>query len=177
MESSTPLIAAVAALSILAVLGAGAAAAWMVSRALAVSRAEGSRARVLQLMELFAPGLAAADDPRALLSWQPLAAAARKLYAEEFALLDQATGSTFPFSTEQIQAAHARWSAAWLAWEVTHDAEYKLKVAALEEELGAAGSSPLVRARLEAVQREKLDRYQRRYEDYTRVSKALRKLG
>lgn len=133
------------------------------------------RLRRVQLLALFAPGVASAvADPRAILAWQPLAAAARKLFPEDFADLDRAAGASFPFSDEQIQAAHARWSAEWLAWERTHDAEYKLKAAAVEEQMKASGGSALLRAQLESVEREKLERYQRRYEEYTRVSKALK---
>jgi hypothetical protein len=142
-----------------------------------LARDSAIRARRVQLLSLFAPGIAAAgDDPRALLAWQPLAVTARTLFPEDFAELDRAAGASFPFSVEHIQAAHARWSADWLAWEQTHDAEYKLKAAALEEELSAAGGSAVIRARFERVEREKLERYQRRYEEYTRVSKALKAL-
>ena len=42
--------------------------------------------------------------------------------------------------------------------------------------MGANLATPYGRARLEAVEREKLDRYQQRYEEYTRVSKALKTL-
>ena len=134
-------------------------------------------ARRLQLLRLFAPGVAAAaDDPRALLTWQPVASTARNLFPDDFAEIDRAAGSTFPFSREQIEAAHARWSTDWLAWERTHDAEYKLKAAAAEEELRQSPGSGVLRARVESVEREKLERYQRRYEEYTRVSKALKKL-
>jgi hypothetical protein len=35
----------------------------------------------------------------------------------------------------------------------------------------------LARARLDAVEREKLELYQRRYEEYVRVSKALQSLS
>ncbi len=38
----------------------------------------------------------------------------------------------FPFGPDQIQNAHARWTADWLAWELVHDTEYKLKAAAAE---------------------------------------------
>ena len=114
--------------------------------------------------------------PRALLEWQPLARAARELFPEEFAALDRAAGAAFPFSAEAIQAAHARWTAEWLGWERSHDAEYKVKAAAVERELAASGGSPIVRARLEAVEREKLERYQRRYEEYVRTAKALQAL-
>src|SRR5688572_3425680 len=105
-------------------------------------------ARRAQLLSLFAPALAAAaDDPRALIAWQPLAATARKLFPVDFAELDAAAGTSFPFGKEQIHAAHARWSADWLAWEGTHDAEYKLKAAAIEEDISASSGSALARAR------------------------------
>ena len=144
------------------------------------ARDEAARTRTLALLELFAPGLAATStDPRALLVWQPLAVAARQMYPSEFAALDRAANATFPFSREQLQAAHAEWTADWLAWERAHDAEYKLKAAALEDELGStplASAPPLARARLDAIEREKLDRYQHRYQEYVRVAKALQAL-
>lgn len=136
-----------------------------------------ARARQLQILSLFAPGVAAAaSDPRSLLVWQPLAATARALFPDDFAAIDRAAGAPFPFSRDQVEAAHARWSADWLAWEQAHDAEYKLKASAAEEELRVSSGSAVVRARLDSVEREKLDRYQRRYEEYTRVSKALKHL-
>jgi len=165
------------------VLAAGlvALAFWAVSRVLSVlrdARQDAAQQRTLQLLAMFAPGIAAAaDDPRALLCWQPLAKAARALFPSEFDALDRAAGATFPFSADEIDAAHARWTAAWLAWEVAHDAEYRLRGAALEEELGPGAGSGVGRARLEAVAREKIERYQQRYEDYTRVSRGLQRLG
>jgi hypothetical protein len=144
---------------------------------LRAARTEATRTRALALLHTFSAGIAAAHaDPRALLTWVPLARAARQLMPSEFALLDAAAGATFPFSTEQVQAAHARWTADWLAWERTHDAEYKLKAVVLEREL-AAGESASVRARLESVEREKLDLYQRRYSEYVQVAKALQSLS
>ena len=138
------------------------------------SRDAGMRARSLEILAVFAPALGAAEsDPRTLLVWQPLARTARQLFPDEFAALDRASGAVFPFSDQVVQAAHARWTADWLAWERTHDAEFKLKAAAVEGELIQSGGSPIVRARLDAVEREKLDRYQRRYEEYVRVAKAL----
>ena len=134
-------------------------------------------ARRLELLRLFAPGAAAAaNDPRALLTWQPVAPTARALFPDDFAELDRAAGARFPFSRDQIEAAHARWSTDWLAWGRTHDAEYKLKAAAAEEELRASPGSNLLRARVDRVEQEKLEGYQRRYEEYTRVSKALKNL-
>jgi hypothetical protein len=95
---------------------------------------------------------------------------------------------------DQLQAAHARWSTDWLAWERLHDGEYKLK-AVMAENPGDANAGSVrfqpdrdadgvhlqpdprvIRARVEAVEREKLDIYQRRYEEYVRVSKALQTL-
>jgi hypothetical protein len=166
--------------ALVAVLAVCAAALWALVRLLGSipdTREGALRNRTLQLLASFAPAAAdAAGDPKALLAWHPVAAAARKLFADEFAAIDRAAGSTFPFSEDQIQAAHARWTADWLAWERSHDAEYKLKAQAAEAELSPAGGSALARARLDAVEREKLERYQRRYEEYVRVAKALQAL-
>jgi hypothetical protein len=145
-------------------------------------RSEAARARAAAMLRVFGPAMSeAARDPRALLVWYPLAKLARALDPDVFASLDRAAQGTFPFSPEQVQAAHAQWTADWLAWERTHDAEYKLKAAALEQELGldvgAAGASPILRARLDAIEREKLDSYQRRYQEYVQVAKALQALS
>lgn len=154
--------------------------AWAVSRIVAemsAGRREQSRGRTAQLLSLFAPALGAAQtDPRSVLVWQPLARTARQLFPEEFAALDRAAGFTFPMSRDTILAAHARWTADWLAWERAHDFESKLKAAALEEELARSGSS-LARARLDAAEREKLERYQQRYEEYVRIAKAIQALA
>ena len=137
-------------------------------------REEARRARLLSIVGLFGPAVAAVqDDPKALLVWQPLAATVRKLFPEESASLDTASGSSFPFNADVIAAAHARWTADWLAWERTHDATYKMKTAAAEQDVDTRGG----RARLDAIEREKLDLYQRRYEEYVRVGKALQKLA
>ena len=156
-------------------------AAQQIVAELKAARADAVRTRAMALLQLLAPGVAAsAADPRALLVWQPLASSARQLYPTEFAELDRAAGRTFPFSKEQLQAAHSEWTADWLAWELTHDTEYKLKAAEIEHELGSttlASAPPMTRARLDAVEREKLDRYQRRYQEYVRVAKALQALS
>jgi hypothetical protein len=142
-----------------------------------LAREETARGRTMLLLQIFAPALAAAQaDPRALLVWQPLAASARQLFPAEFASLDRASGTTFPFTNDQVQAAHATWTADWLAWEQRHDADFKLKVAQVEHELTALGPSPLGRAKLEAVEREKLELYQTHYRDYVRTAKALQAL-
>ena len=172
--TSTIVVAVTVAIVIVAALAVAVA---RVQRIETAARHSAQSARRLQLLRLFAPGVAAAaDDARALLTWQPLASTARALFPDDFAELDRAAGATFPFSRDQIEAAHARWSTDWLAWELAHDAECKLKAAAAEEELRASPGSSVLRARVENVEREKLERYQRRYEEYTRVSKALKKL-
>jgi hypothetical protein len=132
---------------------------------LKAARAEAARGRVLAIFTAFAPAAgAAAEDPRAVLVWEPLARTARKLFSNELGEIERAAGGPFPFGAERIQAAHAQWTADWLAWEGAHDTEYKLKAAAIEGELAGANPPSHVRARLDAVEREKLDRYQRRYQ-------------
>jgi hypothetical protein len=164
----------------LIVAGAIVWASFAIAREVGAARQAAERRRTLQLLDLFSGALAAADaDPRALLVWEPVVRAARRLFPDECAALDRAAGATFPFGRDRVQAAHARWTAEWLAWERTHDADYKLKAAAAEEELAASkGStgSATARARVDAVEREKLERYQRRYEDYIRTAKALQAL-
>lgn len=154
------------------------AAAFRIATAVQASRPDPIRARALDLMAMFAPALnAAAGDPRAILVWQPLAQMARQMFPEAFTLIDQAAGGRFPFSHDRLQSAHAQWTADWLAWERCHDAEYKLKAAVVEQEIAAAGTSAVLRARLDALEREKLDLYQRRYQEYVRVAKALQALA
>ena len=158
-----------------------AAALWSASQRIVsemrTARNEAARSRVLALVELFAPALRDAQrDPRALLVWQPLAKMARQLWPDDCATLDGAAGGPFPFTPEQVQAAHAQWTADWLAWERTHDLEYKLKAAMVEQELAASGGSAVLRGKLDAVEREKLDSYQRRYSEYVRIAKALQAL-
>ena len=158
-----------------------AAALWWAAREVAgelrAGRDDAARARTLALLDLFAPALRQAqDDPRALLGWQPCAKIARQLFPAECAAIDRAAGGPFPFTPEEIQAAHARWTTEWLAWERAHDASYKLKAAAVEQEIAAVGASAALRGRLDAIEQEKLDLYQRRYSEYVRIAKALQAL-
>jgi hypothetical protein len=128
------------------------------------------------LLALFAGAAErAAGDPRELLTWFPLAAAARRLFPEAFAELDRAAGARFPFGPEQLQAAHARWTAGWLSWEREQDEQWRLRAAAAEAELEQRGeaATPLGRARLAGLERERLEQYQQRYEEYKRVARAL----
>ena len=100
----------------------------------------------------------------------------RLLLPAECDALDKAAGGHFPFTTSQIEAAHARWTTDWLAWERAHDAEFKVKAAVAEQEIAASGGAADARGRLETIEREKLELYQRRYQDYVQVAKALQAL-
>jgi hypothetical protein len=152
--------------------------AQMIVAEMRATREEAVGARTLAIVELFAPALAAAQaDPRALLVWQPIATITRQLFPVESAAVDRASGGAFPFTAAHAQAAHAQWTADWLAWERTHDAEYKLKAAAAEQALVEAGGVATHRARLDAIESEKLDLYQRRYSEYVRIAKALQALS
>jgi hypothetical protein len=144
----------------------------------AINRASRTKT-ICHLQAMFAPALQAVErDPHQLLTWYPLAQASRRLFPEACAALDAAIGRTFPFTQIQVQDAHARWTASWLAWERSHDGEYALKASALQEELMRAGetTTPLGRARVAALEREKLERYQERYQEYIRAAKALQAL-
>ena len=137
------------------------------------------RSAILAIVQTFGPAQAAAHhDPTQLLTWHPLAEASRKLFPDAFASLDAATGGRFPFSKELVERAHAAVSSDWLAWEKAHDEEYRIKAAAAEQDLGRAtgDAAALARARLDRIQHEKIERYQQRYEQYVRTSKALQAL-
>ena len=147
-----------------------------VLRELGQQRREATRRSLLMT---FGPVAASAqEDPRRVLAWYPIAMMSRKLFPDAFRELDAASGSTFPFTKEHLHATHARCTADWLAWERAHDTEYSLKAATLEDEIAHAGGqpSPLLRTRLAALEREKLERYQQRYQEYIEGSKALKAL-
>lgn len=118
-------------------------------------------------------------DPRLLLAWRPVAETARGLFPEAFRDIEAAAGDRFPFGRDLIESAHARWTADWLEWERAHDTEYRERSAAIEAELDPSpeASAKAARARLDTLERERLERYQRRYEDYVGVSRALGELG
>ena len=143
----------------------------------AAARGEAKRTRELTILNLFAPAISAATaDPRSILVWQPVAQAARTLFPDEFSAIDRALGTAFPFSRERLETAHAQWTAEWLAWEQSHDGEYKRRAGEAERQL-ALVPSPDARATLESIGSEKLALYQRRYEEYVRVAKALQALA
>jgi uncharacterized protein with LGFP repeats len=144
----------------------------------AVRRRE-RNAAIHALVQTFGPAQAAAfADPAQLIAWHPLAEASRKLFPEAFAALDAATGARFPFPTAVVERAHAKVSSDWLAWEKAHDEEYRIRAAAAEQELAreTGDAAALARARLDRIQLEKIERYQQRYEEYVRTSKALQAL-
>ena len=136
-------------------------------------------AAIQSVLQTFGPAQAAAlADPRQLVTWYPLAQAARKLQPSAFVAIEAALGRPFPFTREQVEQAHAKVSTDWLAWEQAHDEEYRLKAAAAEQELARATgeAATLARARLDRVQHEKIERYQQRYAEYIRTAKALQAL-
>jgi len=131
------------------------------------------------MLQTFGDALGAVhQDPRLLLAWHPTAESARKLFPVAFASLDAARGERFPFPRDLIERAHARWTTEWLAWERSHDEEYRIKAASVEQEIGATSgeAAKLVKARLDRVQHEKIERYQQRYEEYIRTAQALQAL-
>jgi hypothetical protein len=162
---------------LLAALIVAAAVLWLarvVAQEAHAAREDALRTRRMDVVRTFAAGMAAVQrEPAALLTWQPLARTARQIFPEEFAALDQAAGRPFPFGREQLEAAHARCTTEWLTWERSHDAAFKLKAAEAEHDVSASGGSPIMKARLDAIEREKLDLYQRHYEAYIRTAKAL----
>ena len=146
---------------------------WRISDELQRQRRE---ATLRHLLTTFAPAAAAAQqDPKHLLVWYPLAQSSRKLFPDAFKDLDAAAGGVFPFTKEQMKAAHSKWTADWLAWERAHDAEYSLKSAQVQDEIDRVPgqASPLLRTRLAAIEQQKLERYQQRYEEYIKTAKAL----
>ena len=127
------------------------------------------------LLASLAPN-AARGEPRDLLAWRPTADAARRMFPDAVRDIERRTGEAFPFSHDAIDDAHARWTAEWLAWERRHDIEFKQRTSALEAELrdgDGVGSTPAGRARLAALEDEKLQAYQQRYEEYVRVGNGL----
>lgn len=131
---------------------------------------------ITSLLTTFAPAIdRARTDPGQLLVWHPLASAARTLLPDAFDELDRAVGGVFPFGAAEVQTAHAQCTAEWLAWERSHDFDYKLRASAAEQELEQDGQlhTSIGKARLAAIEREYLEQCQARYTEYVRVAKAL----
>ena len=145
---------------------------------LVVREARQRRRDAVLLSLLSALGPAVLDSkasPERLVAWAEVARTARSLFPDAFTQLDAAAGGQFPFSQQLVEAAHARWTADWLAWERQHDLKYKQRAAEVESEHEAAGESErnALRDRLAAITQEKLQTYQDRYEHYVRVGKAI----
>ena len=157
------------------VLLVGAAVAYALWRIGDLLHRQRQDAAMLQLLATFAPAASAVQqDPKQLLAWFPFAQTSRRQFPDAFKELDKAAGGTFPFTKQDLQAAHARCSAEWLAWERAHDAEFALKVAQVQEDIARAGeASVLLRTRLAAIEQQKLERYQQRYEEYIKTAKAI----
>ena len=124
------------------------------------------------------PAVARADG-RELLGWGRVAATLRGLLPDAVRAIERRTGEPFPFPREVVEDAHARWTADWLAWERAHDIRFRQRTSALETELQKSGESGTAsgQARLAALDDEKLQDYQRRYEEYVRVGKELATLA
>jgi hypothetical protein len=134
-------------------------------------------AQVLGLLATFGPVMERAHtEPRTLLTWHPLAVAARQSFPEAFASLDGDGAHRFPFGSALLETAHATWTADWLTWEGEHDAEFRRRAAMLEAKSGDTDPRD-IRAGHDLLEREQLERYQRQYETYVKVSKALAALA
>lgn len=157
-------------------LVAGAAIAVVLWRIVDEMQRRRRDAALQHLLAMFAPAAAAAHhDPKQLMVWYPLAQSSRRLFPDAFKELDAAAGGAFPFTSEQLKAAHAKWTADWLAWERAHDAEYAVKTAQVQDEIDRVPppAPPLLRTRLAAIEQQKLERYQQRYEEYIKTAKVL----
>lgn len=136
-------------------------------------------AQILSLLSTFGSvRQSTRSDPRALLDWYAVAESARRLFPDAVAALD-ADGARFPFGQADIETAHTNWTAEWLAWERDHDATYQRRADEIESDLHGATGEPARAARnaLARLESEKLERYQRRYQEYVQVSKALAALS
>ena len=156
------------------IVAAGAAIAGVVERARRDGRRQHRERLIAALLTSIAPAAARAD-PRELCGWQRVAVSARAFFPDVVAEIESRTGERFPFPRETVEEAHARWTAEWLAWERRHDADFRQRSSALEAELDAAGEigSPAGRARMAALDDEKLQAYQHRYEEYVRIGNGL----
>ncbi|MEE2635855.1 MAG: hypothetical protein VYE68_01305 [Acidobacteriota bacterium] len=146
----------------------------------ATLRARRRDAQLLSLCATFGPPIERAQsDPRVLLAWYPVACAMRRQFAEAFAALSADPSKPFPWSPADIEAAHARWTADWLEWERHQDVEHRTMTADIETKLERAEATtiPGLKTRLEHLEQQKLEHYQRRYEEYVGVSRALKKLA
>lgn len=131
-------------------------------------------AQVLELLATFGPVVERARTaPQTLLTWFPIAVTARRAFPDAFDTLDGDAAHRFPFSSAQLESAHATWTTEWLAWEGAHDADYRRRSEVMEATAATGADGDATRSGLELLERERLETYQRRYETYVKVSKAL----
>ena len=145
----------------------------------ATLRARRRDEQLFNVCATFGPPLERAQaDPRVLLAWYPASCAMRRQFGDAFAALSADPSKPFPWGPADVEAAHARWTATWLEWERHQDAEYRVRTAGIELQLDQADASaiPELKTSLQRLEQEKLERYQRRYEEYVKVSRALAKL-
>ena len=121
----------------------------------------------------------AREHPRRLLAWHPIAEQTRQLFPDAFRALESVDGKRFPFSKELIESVEAKWTAEWLEWERNNDTEYRAQSAAIEATLekAEASATQAARARLDTLERDRLEQYQRRYQEYVEVSRGLAALA
>ena len=74
-----------------------------------------------------------------------------------------------------MKILHIDMDAFYASVEQRDDAEYSLKTAQVQDEVDRmqGPASPLLRTRLAAIEQQKLERYQQRYEEYIKTAKAL----
>ena len=131
------------------------------------------------LLATFGPPIAKVQvEPREVVAWASVAATARAIFPDIFKELDAAHGARFPFPATVIEDAHARWTTQWLVWEREHDLECKRQASRVDAELASASAedAPGLHSQLAAIEQEKLQRYQERYEEYVRVGRAMGEL-
>jgi adenine phosphoribosyltransferase len=109
----------------------------------------------------------------AFLVWYPLARS-RASCCRPTARLDPRR-RIVPVPAGAGAGAHAQWTMTGSPGSGPTTAS-KLKAATAEQALAASPDSPVLRGRLDAVEREKLDTYQRRCAEYVRIAKALQAL-
>lgn len=127
------------------------------------------------LMTLAPAAVDVQRDVRLLIAWYPVAQASRKLFPAAFKALDDAAGGAFPFTKALVETAHAQCTTEWLAWERAHDAEFAVKIAEVQDAIDhtPGPASALLRTKLAALEQQKLELYQQRYQEYVKTAKAL----
>ena len=135
-----------------------------------------------RLAAMFVTGLVpvvARSDPQELIAWSGAIGMARAMYPEIVENLDAASGGQFPFTSELIEKAHSKWTTEWLSWERKHDTEFKERTREVLAHSGSFGDSMSQgdRAKLDSIEDDKLQSYQRKYEEYIRIGNALSALS